>query len=156
MYSQESTSVTVPPTRTGTGVALVLGSALSYSLYVLFAKPLMQQMGSREFTSYAMIGSAGFIACHFLATRQVADLFVAAPEVYAYGVALAFVCTVIPSFLVSEAMVRLGAARTAIIGTVGPVITMVLAIVVLREPTSAQHVTGMVVVLAGVSFVARR
>ena len=34
------------------GVALVIGAAVSYSLYVLFAKPTMQVIGSRHFTSH--------------------------------------------------------------------------------------------------------
>ena len=156
MYSQERGESIASATQTTSGIMLVLGAALSYSLYVLFAKPLMQRMGSREFTSYAMIGSAGFIACHFFLTRSFADLMAASPVVYLYGIALAFFCTVIPSFLVSEAIVRLGAARTTIIGSVGPVITMVLAILVLGEPTSAHHLAGMVIVLIGVSFVARK
>jgi len=156
MYSHERDAEAVSGNRTTEGVLLVLGSALSYSIYVLFAKPLMQRMGSREFTSFAMIGSAGFIACHFFATRSFASLASAPPAVYLYGLTLAFVCTVIPSFFVSEAIVRLGAARTTIIGSVGPVVTMMLAIVVLGEPTSWYHIVGMVIVLIGVSFVARK
>ena len=156
MYSQEREAMAVSTNQTATGVFLVLGSALSYSVYVLLAKPLMQKMGSREFTSYAMIGSAVFIACHFFATRSLADLTSANPIVYVYSLGLAFVCTVIPSFLISEAIVRLGAARTTIIGSVGPVMTMMLAIFVLGEATSAQHIAGMLIVLLGVSFVAKK
>lgn len=156
MYSQERELMAVSTNQTAIGVLLVLGSALSYSVYVLLAKPLMQRMGSREFTSYAMIGSAVFIACHFFTTRSLGELTSAKPVVYAYGLALAFVCTVIPSFLISEAIVRLGAARTTIIGSVGPVMTMVLAIFVLGEATSAQHIAGMLIVLFGVSFVAKK
>ncbi|MEL6104966.1 MAG: DMT family transporter, partial [Planctomycetota bacterium] len=103
----------------GRGVALVACSALSYSLYVLFAKPTMLQMGSRQFTSLAMIGSTVFVAGHFAATRPPTELVSAAPSVYAIGLVLAFVCTVLPSFMISEAIVRIGATRTSVIGSVG-------------------------------------
>jgi drug/metabolite transporter (DMT)-like permease len=154
MYSQERT---MPNSQdVGIGVFLVMGAAISYSVYVLFAKPLMQKIGSREFTSYAMIGSTAFMCVHFFATQSFEQLVSATPSVYAYGVALAFVCTVVPSFLVNEAIVRLGATRTTVIGSVGPVITMGLAIVLLGEPSSIYHVAGMVIVIFGVMLVAKK
>ena len=137
------------------GVMLVLGSALSYSLYVLLSKPLMQQMGSTEFTCLAMIGSAVFVGIHFLATQPITSLSTSA-SVWGYGALLAFVCTVIPSFMLNEAIVRLGAMRTAMFGTVGPVVTMLLAIVLLGEPSSLSHFVGMAVVLVGVAMVAKK
>ncbi|MCA9215756.1 MAG: DMT family transporter [Planctomycetales bacterium] len=155
MYSQESQTVATTGSP-AIGVMLVLGSALSYSLYVILAKPMIQQMGSREFTSFAMIGSAGCIAVHFFLACDASALFSAAPIVYVYALAIAFVCTVLPSFCISEAIMRLGAARTTVIGSVGPVITIAIAIMVLREPTSAYHIVGMAIVIFGVSLVSRK
>ena len=140
----------------GRGVALVAGAALSYSLYVLFAKPTMLQMGSRQFTSLAMIGSTVFVMVHFAVTRPPAELISAAPAVYVIGLVLAFVCTVLPSFMISEAIVRIGATRTSVIGSVGPVLTMLLAIVVLDEASSVQHFVGMIMAATGVSLVAKK
>ncbi|WP_145177873.1 DMT family transporter [Rubripirellula lacrimiformis] len=138
------------------GVLLVIGAALSYSLYILFAKPTMQRIGSREFTSLAMIGSTFFVGVHFALTHQVSDAIGAAPIIYVYGAVLAFVCTVLPSFMINEAIVRIGATRTTVIGSVGPVLTMGLAIAVLGEPTSLQHLAGMGIAIAGVSLVAKK
>ena len=140
----------------GLGVALVAGSALSYSLYVLFAKPTMLRMGSRQFTSLAMIGSTAFVIIHFAVTRSPTELFSAQPTVYVIGLILAFVCTVLPSFMISEAIVRIGATRTSVIGSVGPVLTMILAIIVLGEPSSVQHFLGMVFAAVGVILVAKK
>ncbi|MCA9263140.1 MAG: DMT family transporter [Planctomycetales bacterium] len=153
MYSQERTWA--GGDRAAWGIALVIGSALSYSFYVMFAKKLMQRTGSREFTCLAMLGSTLFALLHFGVTHSTADLRLPAP-VWVYGAVLAFVCTVIPSFLVNEAIMRIGATRTTIIGTIGPVVTMVLAIAVLREPSSPWHFAGMALVLLGVSMVARK
>ncbi len=154
MYGQERNFAAVG--NTSLGVLLVFGSALSYSFYILFAKPTMQQIGSRQFTSLAMIGSTFFVVVHFATTQPFSSFTQANPMVYVYGIILAFVCTVIPSFMINEAIMRIGATRTTVIGSVGPVLTMLLAISVLSEPSSLQHFLGMAVAIYGVSLVARK
>jgi len=154
MYGQERTFTATGNTRLG--VILVTCSALSYSFYILFAKPTMRHIGSRQFTSLAMIGSTFFVAVHFAVTQPLSSLVQAKPIVYVYGIVLAFVCTVIPSFMINEAIMRIGATRTTVIGSVGPVLTMLLAILVLSEPSSVQHFVGMAVAIYGVSLVARK
>ena len=138
------------------GVALVFGAALSYSLYVLLAKPAMQRIGSRSFTSLAMIGSTFFVVAHYLCVMPVSEFFSASPIVYFYGLILALVCTVLPSFMINEAILRIGATRASIVGSLGPAVTMILAILVLGEPSSVQHFVGMFVAIVGVSLVARK
>lgn len=154
MYGQERTFT--PMGNTGLGVVLVIGAAMSYSLYVLFAKPTMQRIGSRQFTSLAMMGSTFFVLIHFFSTHSLNDLRTLPPVVFGYGLILAFVCTVLPSFMINEAIVRIGATRTTVIGSVGPILTMVLAIGVLSEPSSLQHFLGMGVAICGVSLVAQK
>lgn len=142
--------------ETTIGVLLVMGAAISYSLYILFAKPTMQTMGSRLFTSLAMMGSAAFVGLHFGTTRPLGSLLELQPAVYVYAVALAVACTVLPSYMISEAIMRIGATRTTVIGSVGPVLTLLLAISVLGEPTSIFHFLGMGVAVIGVGLVSRR
>lgn len=154
MYGQERTIS--DSANVGYGVALVFGAAVSYSLYVLLAKPTMQQIGSRSFTSLAMIGSTVFVVLHYLCVMSVSDFFTAKPIVYLYGLILAIVCTVLPSFMINEAILRVGAARASIVGSLGPAVTMILAIFVLQEPSSVQHFVGMFVTIAGVSLVAKK
>ena len=151
MYGQESTLS--EGNNTAFGVWLVIGAALSYSLYVLFAKPTMQQIGSRQFTSLAMIGSTCFVGIHFAATCEVSQLIETKPIVFLYGLFLAFVCTVLPSYMINEAIMRIGATRTTVVGSIGPVLTMGLAIFLLNEPTSILHIAGMLIALVGVSLV---
>jgi drug/metabolite transporter (DMT)-like permease len=138
------------------GVLYVFGAALSYAFYIVMAKQRMQRIGSRAFTSWAMLGSTLFVCIHFASTNPVSSLFEAPPLVYVYGVILAFVCTVLPSFMINEAIMRLGATRTTIIGSAGPVLTMILAIILLAEPSSPRHVAGMILVVVGVSLMTRR
>ena len=65
MYGQEIIHTDLSSNEVTKGVILVLGSALSYSIYVIFAKPMIQKFGSRYFTSIAMLGSTLFIIIHF-------------------------------------------------------------------------------------------
>ncbi len=154
MYGQEKSLAEGSNVRFG--VMLVVGSALSYSFYILFAKPTMQRIGSREFTCLAMIGSTFFVVVHFLCTNQLSDFILVNPIIYAYGIILAFICTVLPSFMINEAIMRIGATRTTVIGSIGPALTMLLAIVVLQEPSSFQHFAGMLIAIVGVSLVAKK
>lgn len=152
MYAQEKSAL--QGSQVGWGVMLVLGSALSYSLYVVLAKPQINRMGSRKFTCWAMLGSTFFVTLHFLGTERLIDA-VSMPQLWLYGLLLAFVCTVLPSFLINESIARIGATKTSIVGAIGPVITMLLAIIVLDEPTSAIHFIGMALVILGVGLVSR-
>lgn len=154
MYVQER--ILADSANLAWGILLVVLSALSYSTYVILAKPMIQRMGSREFTSCAMLGSAGFAIVHCAVAEPISDSIRLVSTLWGYGLLLAFVCTVIPSFLINEAIVRIGASRTSIIGSIGPVVTMLLAIFILKEPTSVWHFAGMLTVIAGVSLVARR
>ncbi len=154
MYSGEK-SLT-GGTNIGLGVSFVFGAAVSYAFYLLMAKRRMEKIGSRAFTSWGMIGSTFFVCVHFAATHSLSSLLEANSIVYVYGLILAFVCTVLPSFMVNEAIVRLGATRTTIIGSVGPVLTMLLAIVLLGEPSSPRHFVGMFLAVIGVTLVARK
>ena len=78
-----------------------------------------------------------------------------APSIYVDGLLLALVCTVLPVFLLSEAIRRIGAGPSAIIGAVGPVSTLALAYVVLGEPLHWLQGLGTLLVLVGATVVAR-
>ena len=72
------------------------------------------------------------------------------------GAAMALFSTVFPVFMLSAAIRRIGAARTVLIGTIGPVLTIFFGWCLLGEPLSAEQLGGAVLVLAGVWLVSRR
>lgn len=152
MYSRE-VEITTESEHTLFGVLMVMGAAVSYSLYVILGKPMMQQIGSSAFTSIAMLGSSLFVGFHFGLTRSVSDLLELDSRIHVYSVILALGCTVLPSYLINAAIIRIGASRTSIIGTAGPVLTMILAIVVLDEPSTPWHFVGMALAIVGVSII---
>lgn len=137
------------------GVMLVASAALIFAFYVVFSKRLIGRLGSRLFTSIAMLASTLFVFIHFLLTHPLQALWVS-PTAWGYALLLGIVSTVLPSFMVSEAIARIGAARTSIVGTSGPIITIVLAIALLGEPFGWWHLAGMLLVMAGVSLLGKR
>jgi drug/metabolite transporter (DMT)-like permease len=63
------------------------------------------------------------------------------------------VATVIPSFLISAGMKKIGANNVAIISSIGPVSTILQAHFILGEPIFAAQIVGTVLVLLGVLLI---
>ncbi|WP_051686851.1 DMT family transporter [Microbulbifer sp. HZ11] len=128
------------------GALLTFGSALSFSLYVAFSEKVIQTLGSRQFTALAMMAASAAIAVHFAIQGDWSRLQQPWP-VYSYALAVAFLCTVIPSLMMSAAILQIGSATTGAIGTSGPVVTLIAAALVLGEPFTTIHLFGMVVII---------
>jgi len=150
MYGQEINYSAGENVRTG--VFLVLGSALSYSLYVILAKPMIKKHGSGLFTSVAMLGSTFFVGIHAATSIEI-DFSAISLKVYGLCFLLAFLSTVIPSYMITAAISRIGATRTTVLGSVGPVFTIILSIFTLGEPFGVFHLLGVSLVLSGVGLV---
>jgi drug/metabolite transporter (DMT)-like permease len=133
------------------GTSLVALAALSFAFYVIFSKAYIQRFGSIFFTSVAMLSSTLFVLIHFFVGHQLSDLNVNAMT-WLWAALLAIVSTLIPSFLVSEAILRIGATKTSIAGTLGPVFTVLLAVFILDEAFGWAHFFGMSLVVLGVFF----
>lgn len=137
------------------GVLLVAAAAFTFSCYVVFSKPYITQFGSRVFTSIAMLASTAYALIHFLLTNELSDLQVNG-SIWFYATLLAVFSTVLPSFMVSEAIARIGPSRTSIVGTTGPVLTIMMAVILLGEPFGWIHFGGMVLVMLGVALLGKR
>lgn len=131
------------------GAALILTSALAYAFYLVGGGELIKKAGSARFTAYAMISSTAAITAHFFIMRPVSDLG-QPTAVYQLTAIMAFFSTVIPAFLMSEGMKRIGASRSSIINSIGPVSTIALAWYFLGEQVSIFQAGGTVMVIAGV------
>jgi drug/metabolite transporter (DMT)-like permease len=134
------------------GGALVFASAIAFAIYLVGSSQLVQRVGSMRFTGYAMTVAALCCALQFLALRPLAALD--APLAF-YGLAatMAIVCTVIPTFLMNEALGRIGANQVALLGALGPVSTIALGYLGLDEVMTAVQIAGGLLVLAGVLLV---
>jgi drug/metabolite transporter (DMT)-like permease len=132
------------------GTLLVLGSALSFAFYVLFSKRYIKQLGSQLFTCIAMISSCIFGLLHGALVLDIATLTLSF-NAWLWLLLLVIFSTVIPSFMMVEAINRLGPAQTGVVGMLGPVFTIALAIMLLGEPFTMQLVLGVVLMMLGVA-----
>jgi len=130
------------------GVGLVLASALSYALYVVLSKPWIKRLSSLIFTSLAMISSSSFGLIHgaVMVDWELVNIRDAA---WLWLVMLVTVSTVIPSFMISEAINRIGSAQTGVVGMLGPIFTIGLAVYFLSEPFTLQIAIGAILVVMG-------
>jgi drug/metabolite transporter (DMT)-like permease len=133
------------------GAGLVLAAAVAFALYQLLAKGVIGRMGPRLFTCIAMSGAAAVAIAQFVLTQPLASLIVS-EKVLFYGVLLALGATVLPSFLLNTALGRISAQANATIGTLSPVATIVLAVIILGEHFGLVDAAGTVLVLAGVGW----
>jgi len=133
------------------GTLLVFLAALSFSFYVLFGKQVIHEVGSLWFTSIAMAVSSFFVLIHFAIFGDFSTLSIT-PLAWLWLILLAIFSTVIPSFMISEAIAKIGPSQTGIIGILGPIVTMGLAIYILNEPFTVWHALGMVLVMGGVAL----
>ena len=138
-----------------TGGGLVFASAVLYAVYLVSAGGLIARIGSMRFTSFAMLASTAFVMLQFAATRDLALLRVPV-SIYALSLAMAVVSTVLPTWLIAEAIHRIGANTSSLIGSLGPVFTIGLGVAILGEPMHSIQLVGAALVLVGVMLVTLR
>jgi drug/metabolite transporter (DMT)-like permease len=134
------------------GVALVFGSSLCYAIYLVAGSQLVQRVGSMRFTAYSMIVATVPAVAQFLALEPISALDLPA-NVWWYAAIMATFSTVLPVFLVAEALRRIGANHFALIGAVGPVTTALAGAIGLEETLNGLQAAGGALVIFGVLLV---
>lgn len=131
------------------GSFLIFLCSVTYASYIAGSGYVIPKVGASKFTAYAMLTSTGGVLLHYLLRGQY-DVLQHTEGLWWYGVLLALIATVIPTFMLSYALKKIGANNVAIISSVGPVSTIVQAHFVLGEPIFTEQVIGTVLVLIGV------
>jgi len=131
------------------GSFFVFASSLTYALYLSGSASMIQRLGAARFTALTMIVSTLATQIHFFIVQPV-SVYAQPLQIYGYGVAMALFSTVLPIFMLSAAIRRIGPSTTVLIGTLGPVLTIFFSWWLLGEPISIAQMAGTVLVLAGV------
>ena len=137
------------------GGALVFASALSYAVYLVGAADVIARLGSMRFTAWAMLASCVFVFAQFALTHDLAVLAVPR-SIYALSLAMAVFSTVVPTWLIAEAVRRLGANTSSLMGSLGPVFTIGFGAMILGEAVHWIQLAGAALVLGGVMLVTLR
>ena len=149
-------AVSIEGAQVWLGGLLVFGSALTYASYLVGSGWLIPKFGATTFTSYAMIVSCLSVCVFYGLTQDVGELWHYPQEVYWIGFAMAVLSTVIPSYLISASIKVLGPPNFSIIGSLGPVSTIILANIFLDERLTPLQLVGTAVVIVGIFIVSKK
>jgi drug/metabolite transporter (DMT)-like permease len=137
------------------GGALVFASGVVYSFYLIGAGETVGSIGAMRFTAYAMLVACAVSLLQFFLTHGATDLRLPR-EVYELALTMAILSTVIPAWLMSEGIRLTGANHAAMVGSIGPVVTIFLGYWFLGEPITTMQIVGGTLVLAGVALVSAK
>jgi len=138
---------------TPTGIALGLGAAAFYSVYII--------VGARELGNTDALASTTVVCISAASTLLIASLF-RAPQFpgiwwsWAAVGAIAIVSTVVAIITFFAGLKRVGAATASIASTLEPVVTVILAWLILGETLSPIQLVGGALILASAIWLARR
>jgi len=135
------------------GSFLIFLCAITYATYIAGSGRLIPKVGANKFTAYAMLSSTAGVFVHFAVSHQFAVPVQLVRENWVYGLLLAVVATVIPSFMISAGVKRIGSNNVAIVSSIGPVSTILQAHFVLGEKIFAAQLFGTLLVVAGVLLI---
>lgn len=134
------------------GAGLILISAFTYAIYLLGSGQFLPRLGTLRFTSIAMMGACLAIVAHHGIVLQW-QLFNFSAPVYYLSILMAIFATVVPAFLISEGIRLIGASNAAVIGSVGPISTIILAYIFLGEAFGGWQWVGTFLVIGGVLMI---
>ncbi|MEL6536142.1 MAG: DMT family transporter [Bacteroidota bacterium] len=137
------------------GSLLILGSALSYATYLVGSGRLLPLFGTGAFTSYCMLVSCSCVLLHYGLTDG-GDLFSYPRPVYGLSFAMSILATVLPTYLISAAIKKLGASTFSLFASLGPLSTIFLAYLFLGERLTLGQWMGSAVVMAGIGLISRK
>ena len=137
-------------TETMLGAGLIFASALIYAGYLVASGKLIPRLGVLPFTALIMLVASATATGHYLSMPHAAGLTGLPMQVYGIALLMAMVATVLPSFMLSAGIQRVGSSRAAMLGMVGPVSTIYLAYVYLGEGVGWLQLGGTALVMAGV------
>ncbi len=137
------------------GAGLVFAGGVTYAIYLVTGSDVLRRVGSIRFSAYTTSIACVFCIGQFFVLRPLSALDQPWP-VYGIAALIGTLCTVVPVFMTTEALKRIGANRVGIIGALGPVSTIVLGYLGLDEAMNGIQVAGVVIVLAGVLLVTDR
>jgi len=135
------------------GGGLIIASALCYAIYLVGSGRLLPKLGTWLFTSFALSVSSAAVIIHYLIYNQGLASLDFPYQVYGYAFLMASIATVIPTFLVSEGIRLIGASNASILGSVGPISTVILAYIFLGERLTTVQIFGGFLVLGAVLFI---
>lgn len=164
------------------GSLLILGSALSYAVYLMGSGSLVGRLGSLRLVGlastvacglalvqWAVVAWGGHVVSGWLPSAppvvvssgvqtatQVTTMWAGIPwQVWALSLLNAIACTVLPVWMVMRGVQLLGPSMASQVGMVGPLSTLWMASWFLNEPITGRLMLGTAAILLGVVWLAK-
>ncbi|WP_439505866.1 DMT family transporter [Sediminibacterium sp.] len=134
------------------GSFMVFLCAVTYSFYLVGTGKMVVKVGATRYTAYAMLSATAGVFTHFIVQQQWSNVNMSS-QLWWYGAALAVIATVIPSFMMSSGMKKIGSNNASIVTSIGPVSTIIQAAIFLNEPILLEQILGTVLVIIGVVLI---
>jgi drug/metabolite transporter (DMT)-like permease len=134
------------------GIGFGLAAALIYSVYILVGGKVLREEDPLAAAAVVMLAAAAVFGVQMLLQVPAPPT---TPTAWAAVIAIALVSTIVAMVGFFAGLRRLGAADAATLSTLEPVVTFVLAALVLGEPVGPLQVLGGGIVRAGGAAIAR-
>ena len=134
------------------GSVFILLSAFTYAIYLTGTNFLIGKIGTLRLTTVVMTMSCLAVITHFYITEN-PDILSHPYQVYVIGILMAVFATVLPSFMINEAIKRIGAPDVSILGSLGPISTITLSMIFLDEQLTLIQFFGALVIISGVAII---
>ncbi len=136
------------------GVACVLGAAVIYALYIPMIDGLRHRSSSAGASAWISVGATIVFATWGMIDGTL--LVMPAPRAWVAAITLAIIGTVIAFSLLLRGLATLGPVRTAIVATVEPFWTAIMAALLLGQPITTGTVAGGVLIAVAVLLLQRQ
>ena len=134
------------------GGILVFSAAISYAIYLVGSGEILPKIGTLRYNSISMMMACCAVFLHNGIMNGL-DIFNFPMPVYWLSMAMALFATVIPTFMIAEGIRIIGSANASIIGSIGPISTIMLAYILLGERLGNWQWVGTLFVIAGVMLI---
>jgi drug/metabolite transporter (DMT)-like permease len=135
------------------GATLVFCSTVCYAVYLAFSGEEVKRLGAVRLTGLATSVACIICIAQFFVLRPPSAMAVPSPVIW-LSVLNATACTFAPVLMVMMAVERIGAPLAAQTGTIGPLSTILMAVIILHEPFTVWIGIGTVLVLLGIWMLA--
>ena len=136
------------------GATLVMASAAGFAYYLIANERVATVLGSVPFIVYATTAATGALTLHCLIfdTGAISHL---SPHAWSLIGGMTVATNVLPLFLFSAGIRRIGAQRASIVSTIGPPATLVMAWLLLDEVMHPIQIAGAALILSGIVILER-
>jgi len=154
-FALAGTALTIGPAGGGKplGIVLGLGAAFIYSVYIIVGSKITKQ-GTAISSSMVIITSAAGVFGGIIAIKGA--IFPTTLSGWASVGAVAFISTVLAVVTFLAGLERVGPIHAATLSTIEPVVTVVLAALILGETITPLRIVGGMMILFAVILLTRR